>query len=70
MPALSTHEEIAANDIKINATVAASDFASVKTLRNQLGERFHAGVVLYLGDQVVPSGDKLWLVQVPALWTM
>jgi len=22
----------------------------------------------YLGDQITPFGDKLWLVPVPALW--
>jgi hypothetical protein len=25
-------------------------------------------VVLYLGNQLVPAGDKLWLVPVPVLW--
>ena len=40
----------------------------LKALRNQLGKQFRAGVVLYLGDQIAPFGDKLWLVPVPALW--
>jgi len=59
---------VAAIEVKASATVAASDFAALKALRDQLGKRFRAGVVLYLGDQIVPSGDKLWLVPVPALW--
>lgn len=59
---------VAAIEVKASATVDASDFASLQTLRDQLGEQFRAGVVLYLGDQTVPFGDRLWLVPVPALW--
>jgi uncharacterized protein len=55
-------------EVKANATVAASDFTTLKALRDQLGKQFRAGVVLYLGDQIVPFGDQLWLVPLPALW--
>jgi hypothetical protein len=60
---------LAAVEVKASATVAASDFAGLKSLRDQLGARFRAGVVLYLGDQVVPFGDKLWLLPVSVLWS-
>lgn len=60
---------VAGVEVKASASVAASDFAALQELRNQLGKRFATGVVLYLGDRVVPSGDKLWLVPLPALWT-
>lgn len=60
---------VAAIEVKASATVAASDFAALKALRDQLGKRFRAGAVLYLGDQVLPFGDKLWLAPVPTLWT-
>ncbi len=59
---------VAAIEVKASATVAASDFAALKALRDQLGRQFRAGVVLYAGEQIVPSGDRLWLVPVPALW--
>lgn len=59
---------VAAIEVKASATVGASDFAALKALRDQLGKQFRAGVVLYLGDQIVPFGDKLWLVPVPVLW--
>ena len=59
---------IVAIEVKGSATVAASDFAALKALRDQLGQQFRAGVVLYLGDQTVPFGDKLRLVPMPALW--
>jgi uncharacterized protein len=59
---------VAAIEVKASATVAASDFAALHALRDQLGKRFRAGIVLYLGDQIVPFGDKLTLVPLPVLW--
>lgn len=55
-------------EVKVSASAAASDFAALQTLRDQLGKRFIAGVVLYTGDQLIPFGEKLWLVPLPALW--
>ena len=60
---------VAAIEVKASATAGASDFAALQALRDQLGKRFRAGAVLYLGDQILPFGDKLWLVPVPTLWT-
>ena len=60
--------KVAAIEVKASATVAASDFAALQALRDQLGQRFQAGVVFYLGEQVLPFGDELWLVPVPTLW--
>ena len=59
---------VAGIEVKASATVGASDFAALQQLRDQLGGRFRAGVVLYAGEQVVPFGDKLSLVPLPALW--
>jgi uncharacterized protein len=55
-------------EVKSGATVGASDFAALQGLREELGKRFVAGVVLYTGDQMIPFGDKLWLAPLPALW--
>lgn len=59
---------IAAIEIKAGGTVGAADFSALRVLKDQLGARFRSGVVLYLGDQIVPAGDGLWLVPVSALW--
>ena len=59
---------VAAIEVKASATVDASDFAAIKLLREQLGEQFRAGVVLYLGDRTVPFGDRLWLLPIQTLW--
>ena len=60
---------VAGVEIKACATVGTSEFAALQELRDQLGKKFIAGIVLYTGDQLVPFGDKLWLVPLPALWT-
>ena len=60
---------IAAIEVKGSATVAASDFAALKALREQLGRQFKGGVVLYLGEKIVPFGDNLFLLPLPVLWT-
>ena len=39
---------VAGVEVKASASVGASDFAALKTLRNQLGQLFRAGVVLFL----------------------
>ena len=59
---------VAAIEVKSSVAVGRSDFAALQALRDQLGKRFRAGVLLYGGDQVVPFGDRLWLVPVPHLW--
>ncbi len=59
---------IAAVEVKAGISVGAADFKALKALRELLGTQFHSGVVLYMGDTVIPFGDKLWLVPVAALW--
>jgi len=60
---------VAGVEVKSSATAGPEDFAGLRSLRDQLGERFMAGVVLYSGHHIVPSGDRLWLLPLPALWT-
>ncbi len=59
---------LAGVEIKASATVGASDFKALQDLRDQLGRKFIAGVVLYTGDKLIPFGEKLWLVPLPFLW--
>ncbi len=59
---------VAGIEVKASATAGPADFAALRALRDQLGRRFRAGVMLYTGDQVVPVGDELWLVPLPVLW--
>jgi hypothetical protein len=59
---------VAAIEVKASHTVAAADFTALRALRDSLGPLFRTGVILYSGDQLIPSGDKLWLVPLPVLW--
>lgn len=59
---------IAAVEVKAGVSVGGSDFMALKVLRDHIGPQFTAGVILYLGDRLVPQGDKLWLVPLSALW--
>ncbi len=37
-------------------------------LRDRLGDRLTAVVVVYLGNRVVPFGQRIWALPVSALW--
>lgn len=55
-------------EVKASSTVQPSDFRGLLELRNLVGERLKAGVVLYTGREIVTFGQGLWAVPVPALW--
>lgn len=59
---------VAGVEVKSSATAGPEDFAGLRSLRDHLGGRFTAGVVLYTGERIVPSGDRMWLLPLPALW--
>ncbi|NUM54727.1 MAG: ATP-binding protein [Candidatus Hydrogenedentes bacterium] len=56
-------------EIKASATVQASDFDGLKSLRAIIGNTFHRGVVLYAGDTLVPFAPDLFAVPIHYLWT-
>jgi predicted AAA+ superfamily ATPase len=60
---------IAGIEVKAASTVSIGDVKHLQGLRERLGDRFTAGVVLYLGDRVVPLGDRIWALPVPVLWS-
>jgi uncharacterized protein len=60
--------EIAGVEVKSAATVRARDFAGLRHLRDKLGDRFKAGVILYTGERSLPFGDRLTAVPLQGLW--
>jgi uncharacterized protein len=60
--------EIAGVEVKSAATVTSKDFAGLRHLRDRLGGRFKAGVVLYTGEHTLPFGDRLTAVPLCGLW--
>jgi uncharacterized protein len=59
---------VAGVEIKTAASVTNADFRGLRHLRDKLGERFKAGVVLYTGELSLPFGDRLGAVPISGLW--
>ncbi|MGD9548423.1 MAG: ATP-binding protein [Candidatus Krumholzibacteriia bacterium] len=60
---------IAGVEVKLSGTVVAKDFRGLKKLREAVGSRFAAGVVLYDGEVTIPFGEGLFAVPLSRLWT-
>lgn len=60
--------EMAGIEVKASATVTAADFRGLRILRDTVGKRFLAGVVLYDGEYCASFGDRLHAVPVRTLW--
>lgn len=56
-------------EVKTSRTVAASDFAGLKTLREAVGPRFVHGVVVHTGPEAIPFGPGLWALPIDRVWT-
>lgn len=61
--------EIAGVEVKSAATASSQDFAGLRHLRDKLGTRFKAGVVLHTGAETHSFGDRLAAVPVSGLWS-
>jgi predicted AAA+ superfamily ATPase len=55
-------------EVKAAAALDTSDFAGLQALAEAAGKKFVRGVVLYLGEHVVPRGDNLWALPIDELW--
>lgn len=60
---------IAAVEVKATTTPRSGHARHMALLRDRLGSSFMVGIVLHLGTAVVPLGERLWAVPVPALWS-
>lgn len=61
--------EIVGVEVKAGATPASGDFAGLRYLRDKLGSRFKAGIVLHTGADTLPFGERLAAVPVSGLWS-
>lgn len=59
---------IVAIEIKLTASVRDADLNALQYLRDRLGDRFAAGIVLYTGQHTLPFGDQIAVVLLCALW--
>jgi predicted AAA+ superfamily ATPase len=60
---------VAGIEIKATATVTAEDTRWLQQMRERLGRRFVAGVVLHTGPTSAAFGDRIAAVPMDALWT-
>jgi predicted AAA+ superfamily ATPase len=60
--------EVVGVEVKATATPSRQDFAGLRYLRDKLGTRFKAGVVLYTGSDTLPYGDRIAAVPLSGLW--
>lgn len=60
--------DLACVEVKAAASARESDWRAMARLRDERGDRFRAGVLLYTGEQTVPLGDRLWAVPISGLW--
>ena len=59
---------IVAIEVKASAAPDTSDARHLAWLRDALGPRFCAGVVLHTGPRAFPLGDRLTAVPICTLW--
>lgn len=55
-------------EVKASRTLRAEDLVGLRSLGAALGARWHRGVVLYGGSEVVSFGPRLHAVPISALW--
>jgi len=56
-------------EVKSGTDIGHRDVRHLATLRDSLGDRFIAGVILHSGRTVLPLGDRLNAVPISALWS-
>jgi predicted AAA+ superfamily ATPase len=61
--------DVAGVEVKAAAAVGRADTRGLRFLRDKLGDRFKAGVVLYTGARTLPMGERIWAVPLRGLWT-
>lgn len=60
---------VVAFEVKASATESARMFTGLRELRDLLGHRFSAGVVLNTADHGHVHAERLYALPVQALWT-
>ncbi|MFQ5729574.1 MAG: ATP-binding protein [Waddliaceae bacterium] len=59
------NRQVVGIEVKGSHSVNAADFRGLKSLAEDVGDRFLRGIVLYCGDQIVPFADRF--VAIPIL---
>ncbi|QIM16780.1 ATP-binding protein [Leucobacter insecticola] len=60
--------DIVGIEVKASSSPRSEDFKGLRYMRDKLGERFVAGIVLHTGERSLPFGDRLWALPISTLW--
>jgi uncharacterized protein len=60
--------EVVGIEVKASATPRLRDAAGLSLLRDKLGNRFRQGIVLHLGPESIPLGERISAVPLASLW--
>jgi uncharacterized protein len=60
--------DVAGVEVKAAASLKRADTRGLRFLRDKLGDRFKAGVVLYTGARTLRMGERIWAVPLRGLW--
>jgi uncharacterized protein len=55
-------------EVKATTSPGADTTKHLRWLRDRVGDRFAAGIVLHLGQRASSFGDRIWAIPVSALW--
>jgi predicted AAA+ superfamily ATPase len=61
--------EVVGIEVRASATVRPEDFRGLAHMRERIGARLVAGVILHPGERTLPFGDRLWALPLAALWS-
>lgn len=65
---LEAGQRVVGIEIKAASNLTSEHFKGLRHLKEELGERFHRGLILYTGSQTAAFDEKLWACPVSALW--
>ncbi len=57
-------------EVKAAASIGTHDFRGLRALAAASGQRFHRGVLMYLGEEAVPFGSRLHALPLSSIWHM
>lgn len=60
--------QLAAIEVKASSNIDGKAFNGIKVLQAETKKDFICGIVLYLGNEVIPFGDNLYAVPLHSLW--
>lgn len=64
----SASGDVVGIEAKAAATATASDAGGLRLLRDKLGVRFKAGIIVYSGEHTLPITDRISAVPISGLW--